>query len=99
MKVHISRIREFFYDKERVDPLSVVIRDTDQFIVESVISHRGNKPNGKIKKASELQLLIKWVGYEKPEWHPWHGFTANSVAHSYMRNIPSLIKFIPKQYR
>jgi hypothetical protein len=99
MKVHISRMREFFYDKERVDPLTVVIKDTDQFIVESVINHRGSKPNGKIKKASELQLLIKWVGYEKPEWHPWHGFTANSVAHSYMRDIPHLKRFIPKHYR
>ena len=98
VKVHISRMREFYYDKSRIDPLAVVVKDTDQFIVEAILNHSGCNPKGKLKKASDLQLLVKWLGYEKPEWHPWHNFTANSIAHSYMREIPALKRILPKRF-
>ena len=32
IQVHISRMRRFHYDKERVDPLAVVVKDTEQLI-------------------------------------------------------------------
>jgi hypothetical protein len=99
IKVHISRMRKFNYDKERVDPLAVVVKDSDQFIVEAIISHRGCNAKGRLKKASDLELLVKWAGYEQPEWHPWNNFTSNSIAHSYMREIPALKKIIPKRFR
>jgi hypothetical protein len=89
----------FYYDKERVNPVEVAMKDTDQFLVESIVAHRGYTGTGsKKKKSSDLEFLVKWVGYQEPEWLPWKNLYANSIAHAYMKLYPGLAKVIPKRY-
>ena len=96
--VHVSRMREFHFDETRVNPLAVTVKNSDQFLVNAVINHTGYTGKGKQKKVSDLRLLVKWVGYEEPEWHPWKNFSANVIAHNYMKGFPELKKVIPKRY-
>ena len=95
---HVSRLRVFYYDKERVNPVEVAMKDTDQFLVESILTHRGYTGKYGSKKSSNLEFLVKWVGYQEPEWLPWRNLYANSIAHAYMRLHPVLVKVIPKRY-
>ena len=73
-------------------------KDTDQFLVESILAHRGYSGNPGQNKTSKLEFLIKWVGFEEPEWLPWRNLYANSIAHAYMKLHPVLLKVIPKRY-
>ena len=77
---HVSRLRVFHYDLERVDPVQIAMKDTDQFLVESILAHRGYSGNPGQNKTSKLEFLIKWVGFEEPEWLPWRNLYANSIA-------------------
>ena len=73
------------------------MKDTDQFLVESILAHRGYEGRRR-EKVSNLQFLVKWVGYPEPEWLPWRNLYANSIAHAYMKLHPVLLKVIPKRY-
>ena len=95
---HVSRLRAFHYDLERVDPVQVAMKDTDQFLVESVLDDRGYTGRHGKKKSSNLEFLIKWVGYEEPEWLPWKNLYTNSIAHAYMKLNPALSRLIPKRF-
>ena len=81
-----------------MDPVQIAMKDTDQFLVESILAHRGYTGNQDLKKKSNLEFLIKWVGYDEPEWLPWRNLYANSIAHAYMKLHPRLMKVIPKRY-
>lgn len=93
-KVHVSRIRHFQYDPARTDPVQVALRDRNEFIIESVLQH-----NGHINDKSQLQFLVKWLGYDDAEntWEPWKELRGNSVLHEYLREN-NLARLIPKSY-
>ena len=95
---HVSRLREFHYDRERVDPLTIAVKDSGQFLVERILDHKGYTGKGMHKIISKLQFLVKWVGYEQPDWQPWSNLHKNLLTHDYMRTIPCLAKKIPKRY-
>ena len=95
---HVSRLREFHYDKERVNPLAVAVKDSDQYLVERVLNHKGFTGTGKQRERSKLLFLVKWLGYEEPEWQPWKNLHTNIKAHEYMKEIPYLKKLIPERY-
>ena len=97
LTVHVARLRPFYYDKERIDPVKISMKDTDQFLVEEIRDHRGYTGKGHHKKVSQLELLVKWVGFETPEWQPWHNFTSNSIAHAYLRTN-NLQRAIPRSF-
>jgi len=95
---HVSRLREFHYDRERVDPLTIAVKDSGQFLVERILDHKGYTGKGLHRMISKLQFLVKWVGYEQPDWQPWSNLHKNLLTHDYMRTIPCLAKKIPKRY-
>ena len=95
---HVSRIRDFHYDKERVNPLTVAVKDSGQFLVERILNHRGFTGKGNQRRISELEFLVKWVGYAEPDWQPWANLHKNVLTHDYMKTIPCLAKKIPERY-
>ena len=40
---HIHNLRHFNYDPDGTSPLSVARQNEQEFVVESIISHRGNR--------------------------------------------------------
>ena len=95
---HVSRLREFHFDKERVDPLAIAVKDSGQYLVESILDHKGYTGKGNYRQISKLLFLVKWVGYEEPDWQPWKNLHRNFLTHEYMKDFPYLAKKIPKRY-
>jgi len=95
---HVSRLREFHYDKERVDPLAIAVKDSGQYLVERILDHKGYTGKGNQRQISKLTFLVKWVGYEEPDWQPWKNLHKNFLTHEYMKDYPYLAKKIPQRY-
>ena len=50
-------MKKFFYDPDHVDPVDIARRNHMEFIVESIVSHRGNLTR------SAIEFLVKWRDY------------------------------------
>jgi hypothetical protein len=91
-RVNIHRMHPFYFDATRVDPQEVAAHDEEEFIVESILGHRGD-----FHKKSSLEFLVRWLGYE-PEfdsWEPWKSLMHVDKLHEYLR-AQSQEKLIPK---
>jgi hypothetical protein len=56
---HIHNLRPFIYDPIRTDPLTVAPHNEQEFIVESILGHRGDR-----NRRSILQLKRQWSGFD-----------------------------------
>ena len=91
--IHAANMKLFEYDKTITDPKVVAYSDEDEFEIESVLKHRWEKGNKKT-----LHFLIKFVGYEAPEWTHWDNLKAVEQVHDYLR-ANKMKSVIPKSYR
>ena len=91
-KLHTSRVTPFVGSKSEAQ--SAALLDREEFIVHSVIKHRGNP-----KKVSSLEFLIRWENYspEHDTWEPWAEMKSVSAVHLYLSNN-NMKTIIPKQY-
>ena len=89
--VHATRIKEFRFNPEEVDPLDIARRDTLEFFVEEIREHRGNP-----RKVSTLQFLVKWQNYtdEHNTWESWANLRLVGALHKYLREN-KMTKLIP----
>jgi len=105
--LHLSTNKEFDFRVDRLDPYytydertlhDTAMLDDEQYEVEKVLQHRFNSQG--TQTASNLQLEIKWLGYEKPEWQPYSGNGLNEVGvvHEYLRQH-KLVRLIPQKFR
>jgi hypothetical protein len=92
-KLHSSRVTPFI--GSTTDAQTAALLDRDEFIVDSVITHRGNT-----KKISSIEFLIRWFNYssEHDSWEPWAEMKKVSVVHDYL-NKNNMSNIIPKQYK
>ena len=83
-KVNIKRIYLFHFDEERVNPQEVAMHDSNEFIVESILSHTGD-----FKKQNTLSFQVRWLGYTPAEdtWEPWKNVMHVKKLHTYLRSI------------
>jgi hypothetical protein len=92
--VHVSRLKPFEYDADRVDPTEVALSDKQAFLIERVIAHRGN-----VQRKSSLEFKVKWQGYEDPTWEPWKNLRNTDQLHQYLKSKKQLKAIIPKHFR
>ena len=94
-RVNIKRIHPFHFDEERVNPQEVAAHDSDEFIVESILSHTGD-----FKKKNSLSFQVRWLGYTPVEdtWEPWKNVMHVEKLHTYLRSI-GLENMVPKYKR
>jgi len=63
--------------------------DTDSYIVEAIVGHRGDH-----RKASTLKFKVKWLGYEyandDTDWIPWSEARKNILIKDYLKDHPKL---------
>jgi hypothetical protein len=92
-KLHASRVTLFVGSKN--DAQSTALLDREEFIVHSVVKHRGNP-----RKPSSLEFLIRWENYspEYDTWEPWMEMKKISVVHEYLFNN-NMVHIIPSQYK
>ena len=94
-RVNIKWIHPFHFDEERVNPQEVAAHDSDEFIIESILSHTGD-----FKKKNSLSFQVRWLGYTPAEdtWEPWKNVMHAEKLQTYLRSI-GLENMIPKYKR
>jgi hypothetical protein len=93
---HVKNLKPFEYDSAKTDPETVAMTDDQTFLVESILKHRfiGDKSPNK----TNLQFLIKWIGYKEPTWEPYRNTSSLEKVHNYLLKA-KLKKFIPEKYK
>ena len=91
-KLHSSRVTPFVGSSDAAT--SAALLDRDEYIIDSVISHRGN-PN----RVTSLEFLIRWHNYssEHDTWEPWAEVKKVSVVHNYL-HANNMSNIVPRQY-
>ena len=88
---HVSQLHPFYYDDEDV-PRQTAMRDSQQWDVDSIISHAGDPSHRK-----EMKFRVRWTGYDETydTWEPWNHLIHNSKLHDYLR-ANKMKRLIPK---
>jgi transposase InsO family protein len=97
--VHVSFLKPFIFDPDRVVPLDIARRDYGEYFVEKIIAHRGN-----VNRKTQVQFLVQWLGYEEEDntWEPYKFLRIVPKLHEYLRGVEGVkgIKnLIPKEFR
>jgi hypothetical protein len=103
--LHLSTNKAFDFRVDRLEPYftydestlhDTAMLDDESYEVEAVLKHRFNGT----QSAANLQLHIKWLGYDSPDWQPFSGNGLNEVGvvHEYLRQ-QKLARFIPTKFR
>jgi hypothetical protein len=88
---HVSKLREFFYDSDFVDPTEIAKQlkdvaegDIIEYQVEAIRRHDGDW-----NKKSEMSFFVKWYGFseERNTWVGWNELRYNETLHAYIRDI------------
>jgi hypothetical protein len=79
---HITQLKAFDYDAMETNPVDIALSEAQEYEVEKILNHRGDK-----KKRSDLEFLVKWVGYdeENNSWEPWANLRDTSQLHDYLK--------------
>jgi hypothetical protein len=97
--IHIKATRPFNMIPEQVNPVEVRRRDTDEFMVERVLTHTNDSPpNRKLKNS--FRFKVRWLGYSEQNdtWEPYSVLRNNICLHRYA-NDNGLVWLIPKDQR
>ena len=73
---HVKLLHPFEYDVIRTRIEEVATVERQYFTVETVVGHRWKDPQlaltHKGRNPNNLELQIKWTGYDKPEWNRYN---------------------------
>jgi len=87
----------FVFDPTIHNPTAIAGTDVGAFIVERIVSMRGN-----VKKKTSLEFKIHWLGLDDSEdtYESWKTMRANAVLHAFLRahKKPEVRKLLPKQF-
>ena len=84
---HIHNLRPFNYDPDRTSPLTVAQHNEEEFVVESIISHRDNR-----NKRSTMEFKVRWAGFGEScdTWEPYKALLHVDKLHDYILKIFSV---------
>jgi transposase InsO family protein len=87
---HISNLSPFLYDPNQTDPLDIAMKDQEEFFIDSIINHRGDRNSRKT-----MEFLVRWRGYgpKNDTWEPYSGLRDTDQLILYLRKnrLKSLI--------
>jgi hypothetical protein len=90
-KVDIMHLKPFYYDPQYVEPLTIAVKDTEEFVVESIVEHNTT--------AKPSLWKVRWLGYDASEdtWEPYNNiknveaFHNYCVTHNLLHHLPPYI--------
>ena len=90
---HSSRVTPYIGNINDAEDLALL--DKDEYVIEAIISHRGNWNHLK-----SMQFMVKWSGYSTAEntWEPWSSLRRSIQLHDYLR-LKNLSKYIPIAFK
>jgi len=89
---HIHNLRPFNYDPERTSPLTVAQHNEQEFVVEAILEHRGNR--------NSLEFKVRWAGFGEScdSWEPYKSLMHVGQLHEYLRTH-TMKTLIPKEHK
>jgi transposase InsO family protein len=92
---HVTRLREFRYDKRYVDPRDIALRDRDEFYVEKILAHHGD-----VGRLKTLAFHVQWRGFDESfnSLEPRKTLRETEMLHRYLI-LHGLQKLIPAKFR
>ena len=77
---HVTDLRPFLYDPNMINPIDVARQAQDEFVIEQIIDHRGNKKGRKYHRTG-FEVLVQWAGYDETynTWEPYKGSNNTGV--------------------
>lgn len=88
--VHISRLKPFIFDNERTDPKEVAMHEQEEFLIEAIIAHRGDRTRRKT-----MEFKVRWAGYDSSHdsWEPYSNLRDTDQLLDYLKanNLKALI--------
>ena len=93
--IHISKLSPFNFDETRIDPKMIAMDDAQEFLIDSIISHRGDKT-----RRGTMEFLVKWQGYsdDANTWEPYSNLRDTDQLLAYLR-VHKLKSLIPNKHR
>ncbi len=98
--VSVHHLREFLWDTEHVDPTQAATSDKQVWMVEDIIDHKPKITLTKFIKLpkKDMSFLVRWQGYDSPEWNSWENMRDTIALHNYLDKIGAS-SLIPIRYR
>jgi transposase InsO family protein len=92
---HVTELKPFLFNPTRVDPREVARIDRREFLIETIIGHRGD-----IRRKSDLEFEVKWTGYSADYnlWLPWNQLMHTAQLREYLARV-GLLNLLPKSSR
>jgi len=83
---HIHNLRPFNYDPARTSPLGIAQQNEQEFVVESINGHRGNR-----QRRSTMEFKVRWTGFGEScdSWEPYKALHDNLRSNAMKTLIPS----------
>ena len=97
---HVTALKPYHYDKNFPSPREVANRERNQFDVEFILDHRGQRSATGTLLKDKLEFRVHWLGYsdDYDTWEPWKNLRTNGILHAYLRR--KLLHFlIPTDFR
>ena len=104
LSFHVKLLHPFQYDVMRTSIEEVATVEKQFFTVENVVTHRWKEEQlamtQKGQNSNNLELLIKWAGYDIPEWNRYDDASIKKVQEviNYLE-LHNLKHLIPQQFR
>jgi hypothetical protein len=91
---HVTQLKPFFYDKDKVDPVDIARRDHLEYFIEKILEFEGD-----IKRVSTLRFHVKWLGYDESHnsWERWKNLMNTEQLHTYLISV-NLRHLIPRKF-
>ena len=92
---HIHNLRPYNYDPDRTPPLVVAQQNEQEFVVEEIIGHRGNR-----NRRSTMEFKVRWARFDAScdIWEPQKALLHVDKLHDYLRNN-AMKTLIPKEHK
>ena len=80
--IHVSNLSPFNYDTTRTDPKDVAMHDQGEFLIRTILAHRGDKTRRKT-----MEFLVSWVNLpaEENSWEPYASLRDTDQLLEYLR--------------
>jgi hypothetical protein len=92
---HVTALKPFEYDPQRVDPREISLQDQQFFVVSEILDHKGDS-----SRRSSLEFKVRWLNKtaEDDTWETFHTLRNNKYLHEYLAKH-KMRKFIPVQFK
>jgi len=93
---HIHNLRPFNYDPKRTMPLVVAQHNEQEFVVESIVRHRGNRT-----KRSTMEFKVRWAGFGEScdSWEPYKALLHVDKLHDDYLRANTMRTLIPSAHK